>query len=198
MNCNQQSPKSKDVSQLLVDMFLEPYKDNCKYLKNAQIQDPNDRISINKLQKKDEVEWLIKGEFSIPESCYIADTGHFNAVEFNISYNQLCYILIAYLVDNQLLDAMKSWNLKTYKDRQLSNCLIAKFSSVFKKQINARHFQGLLSINKSSCRGNLIILKTSCAFYDDYEGWARGDVTIAILNNELVETIEPVKKTAFV
>ncbi|WYL98460.1 MAG: FcoT family thioesterase [Gloeotrichia echinulata CP02] len=194
MNSNQQSPKLNDVSQFLLDMFLEPYKDNCKYLKNAHIQDSKDGIPLHKWQNIDETEWIIKGDFSIPESCYIDDTGHFNAVEFNICYNQLCYILVAYLVENKLLDSMKYWDLKTYKQRQLSNCLIAKFSSKFKKQINARRFQGLLSINKSSSRGNLIILKTSCAFYDDNEGWAEGDVTIAILNE--VETIEPVKERA--
>ena len=36
-----------------------------------------------------------KGRFSIPESCYIDSTGHFNAVEFNICYNQLAYVLFA-------------------------------------------------------------------------------------------------------
>ncbi|AFZ26073.1 Protein of unknown function (DUF2662) [Cylindrospermum stagnale PCC 7417] len=194
MNSYQQNPKSDNVSQFLLDMFLEPYKENCKYLKKAQVQYSNVGIP-KKSQKVDEAEWIIKGEFSIPDSCYIADTGHFNAVEFNICYNQLCYILMAYLVDNKLLDAMKHWDLKTYKERQLSNCLIAKFSSTFKKQINARQFQGLLAINKSSFRGNLIILKTSCVFYDEYEGWAEGDVTIAILNNELVENSGCVKKT---
>ena len=33
-----------------------------------------------------------KGRFSIPDSCYIDDTGHFNAVEFNICFNQLAYV----------------------------------------------------------------------------------------------------------
>ncbi|MEO1375818.1 MAG: FcoT family thioesterase, partial [Cyanobacteria bacterium J06635_10] len=51
-------------------------------------------------------------DFSIPESCYIDDTGHFNSVEFNICYNQLFYIIIAYLIKNQLLEVMKDWNLE--------------------------------------------------------------------------------------
>ncbi|MEO1375819.1 MAG: FcoT family thioesterase [Cyanobacteria bacterium J06635_10] len=79
---------------------------------------------------------------------------------------------------------MKDWNLETYKCRQLSDFLIVKFSSTFKKPINSNNFQGVLSINKVSARGNLIMLKTSCAFYDDNDGWSEGDVTIAILNSE--------------
>ncbi len=79
---------------------------------------------------------------------------------------------------------MADWDLEIYKRRQLSNFLIVKFSSTFRKQINSNHFQGTLSINKSSERGNLIILKTSCAFYDRNDGWAEGDVTIAILKSE--------------
>ncbi len=190
MDINQESIKVDDVSQDLLDAFLKPYKQDCKYLKKAQFQYPLSSNLIENTTTDVKSLWFIKADFSIPESCYIDDTGHFNSVEFNICYNQLFYIIVAYLVKNQLLEVMKSWNLETYKHRQLRDFLIVKFSSTFKQPINSNHFQGALSINKVSTRGNLIMLKTSCAFYDDNGGWSEGDVTIAILNHKDEVAIE--------
>ena len=175
MKIEQNFVKIDNVDRDLLKRFIEPYKKHCKYLKKAQFQYP---------ESPDLGRWFFQGEFSIPESCYIADTGHFNAVEFNICFNQICYVAIAYLIQNNLVEAMEDWDLETYKRRQLSDFLIVKYSSAFKKPINARNFQGSLSINKCSARGNLIMMKTSCNFYDNNEGWAEGDITLAILNGE--------------
>lgn len=190
MNIKQQVIKTEDISQDLLDVFLEPYKDNCKYLKNAQFIYPYVGNLVDKSNKDSQFLWLIKGNFSIPESCYIADTGHFNSVEFNICYNQLFYIIIAHLLKNSLLEVMRDWDLKIYKRRQLRDFLIVKFSSTFKRPIDSSHFQGTLSINKSSARSNLIMLKTSCTFSDNNGGWSEGDVTIAILNSEPEEILD--------
>ena len=189
MDIDQKTTKVDDVSQDLLDVFLEPYKENCKYLKKAQFQDAESSHLLEKSKSAPQGLGIIKADFSIPESCYIVDTGHFNSVEFNISYNQLFYIMIAYLLENNLLEVMKDWDLETYKRRQLSDFLIVKFYSTFKKPIDSRNFQGTLSINKYSARSNLIMLKTSCAFYDKNGGWAEGDVTIAILNSESEKTV---------
>ncbi|MGW6540873.1 FcoT family thioesterase [Streptomyces sp. NPDC055051] len=42
------------------------------------------------------------GMFTIPEPCYIDDTGHFNAVEFNICYNQLAYYTLAAMIRDRV------------------------------------------------------------------------------------------------
>lgn len=189
MDINQKFAKVDDVSQDLLDRFLEPYKENCKYLKKAQVQYPETNHSLKSKNDRQGL-WFIKADFSIPDSCYIADTGHFNSVEFNICYNQIFYILIAYLVENKLLEVMKDWDLAIYKRRQLNDFLIVHFSSTFKKPIDSKSFQGTLSINKSSARSELIMLKTSCAFYDKNGGWSEGDVTIAILNRKTEPTLD--------
>ncbi|MEM9272244.1 MAG: FcoT family thioesterase [Cyanobacteria bacterium P01_F01_bin.143] len=180
MNIEQEFVKVDNIDQNLLDRFIEPYKGHCKYLQKAQVQYP---------KSSDNGQWFVQGEFSIPDSCYIADTGHFNAVEFNICFNQLCYVMVAYLIEHNLAEAMAGWDIETFKSRQLSHCFIAKFSSAFKKPINARNFQGTLAITKFVARGNLIMIKNSCAFYDHHEGWAEGEVTIAILNDEPLKSV---------
>jgi len=132
---------------------------------------------------RDEAIWYATGDFCIPESCYIVDTGHFNAVEFNICYNQIFYIMTAYLIQHRLMEIMQDWDLETYKNRQLSDFLIARYSSTFKKQINAKDFKGTLAFNKYSSRRSLIILNTEIAFYDQQGGWAEGKVTICVPNH---------------
>ena len=198
MNINQEFTKIDNVSQELLNTFLQPYKEDCKYLKKAQFQQPALSENTKNAGNNKPGLWLMKGEFSIPDSCYIDDTGHFNSVEFNICYNQIIYILIAYLIENKLLEPMNDWTLEEYKHRQLSDFLIVKFSSTFKKPINSNHFQGTLSINKVSVRGDLIMLKTSCAYYDDNGGWSEGDVTIAILNPKNEKTIQRQKESILV
>ncbi|MEM1391804.1 MAG: FcoT family thioesterase [Cyanobacteria bacterium P01_H01_bin.150] len=198
MNINQEFTKIDNVSQELLNTFLQPYKEDCKYLKKAQFQQPALSENTKNAGNNKPGLWLMKGEFSIPDSCYIDDTGHFNSVEFNICYNQIIYILIAYLIKNKLLEPMNDWTLEEYKHRQLSDFLIVKFSSTFKKPINSNHFQGTLSINKVSVRGDLIMLKTSCAYYDDNGGWSEGDVTIAILNPKHEKTIQRQKESILV
>jgi FcoT-like thioesterase domain len=195
MDINQKIAKIDEVNQNLLDRFLEPYKEDCKYLKKAQFQYLEPNSLLDKSKNEHQSLWLIKADFSIPESCYIVNTGHFNSVEFNICYNQLFYVMIAYLLEKKLLDVMKDWDLETYKRRQLSDFLIAKFSSTFKKPINSNDFQGILSIKKYSARSNLIMLKTSCTFCDRNDGWSEGDVTIAILNRNLEKTIDGCPET---
>ncbi|NJR74114.1 MAG: hypothetical protein HC773_11550 [Scytonema sp. CRU_2_7] len=135
MDINQKFTRVDDVGQDLLDVFLEPYKENCKYLNHAHFQYTEPSHFVHESTSAHQGLWLIKADFSIPESCYIEDTGHFNSVEFNICYNQLFYIMIAYLLKNKLFEVMKDWDLETYKRRQLSDFLIVRFSSTFKKPI---------------------------------------------------------------
>ena len=78
----------------LLRLILIPYKPHCRYFQNAFL--------------------TARGEFSISESCYIAETGHFNAVEFNICFNQLSYYLIAECSHHQLLNDFSGWDINKF------------------------------------------------------------------------------------
>ena len=108
MDINRSFSRAEEVSKDLMGIFLAPYKSDCQYLKRALFYYPPQELSGRDLGFiKGDLSGadfgFIKGDFKIPESCYIDDTGHFNSVEFNICYNQIFYILIAYLVQQQLL-----------------------------------------------------------------------------------------------
>src|SRR5882724_11344285 len=80
-----------DISDTLVADILKPYRPHARYLRSAQITHFRDKAAEGIAANKGLV--TAAGRFSIPESCYIDDTGHFNAVEFNICYNQLAYVM---------------------------------------------------------------------------------------------------------
>lgn len=163
----------------LLQAIIVPYKEHCKYLKTAAVElDAAGRPAAG-----GEGLVRIRGEFSIPESCYIASTGHFNSVEFNICYNQLVYVLLGYCVEKQLFAELAEFDLDSYFRRQLPDILIVNFSSAFKRPIHSLSFSADLVIKRFIKRRELLMIKTACRFYDAHNGYADGDITLAIVNS---------------
>ncbi|MFD7993719.1 FcoT family thioesterase [Streptomyces mexicanus] len=163
----------------LLDRVLAPYRDNCRYLKSAEISVSGDPADSGVA--------TARCEFEIDASCYIDDTGHFNAVEFNICYNQMFYYIVAKGVQDRLFAPFDGWTMQDYWDRQLPDILIAKLSSTFRRPINARKFSGEIQLEKVLERarggaGRLVVADTTCRFWDADGGDSRGEVKIAITN----------------
>ncbi|HLK00519.1 MAG TPA: FcoT family thioesterase [Streptosporangiaceae bacterium] len=160
----------------LLSLVLRPYRQGCQYLKTAVLELAQDRMPT------------VSGDFEIGDSCYIDDTGHFNAVEFNICYNQLAYYLIAKSVQEALLPAMRHWTLEDFWRLQLPDILITDFRSTFKRKMRGKTFSGSVSltditrVGKSDWCDALIVLHTSCRFWDEPGGLSHGKVTLAITN----------------
>ena len=95
--------KTIDLLEIVLKIVLKSYKQNCRYLKNAQII------------KNENFKTFIIGEFYINESYYINNTdyinntGHFNSVEFNICFNQFGYYLFSYIISNKLMDVFSTF-----------------------------------------------------------------------------------------
>jgi (3R)-3-[(carboxylmethyl)amino]fatty acid synthase len=160
----------------LLSLVLRPYRTYCKYLQSAVLEVEPDR------------EPTVAGDFEIGDSCYIDDTGHFNAVEFNICYNQLAYYLIAKSVQEGLIPVLRNWTLGDFWRLQLPNILITDFRSTFKRKMRGKRFSGsvtltdVVRLEKSDWSDPLIVLYTSCRFWDEPGGLATGKVTLAITN----------------
>jgi len=161
-----------DIDASFVKTVLTPYRESCRYLKKAYFQQQED-LGIQGM--------LMNGEFSIPESCYIDDTGHFNAVEYNICYNQIAYVHLGYCIKNGLIPELGDYDPDLFFEKQLSNFLIANLNSGFQSLINAKRFSGTFGIHTVKKTSRCVFLKTFCHFHDDEVGKSKGEVMLAIL-----------------
>ncbi|MDR3659223.1 MAG: FcoT family thioesterase [Mycobacterium sp.] len=164
---------TEQIPEDLLARVLEPYSyKGCRYLTDAEYHATGDSL-------------FATGNFSIPESVYIRSTGHFNAVELVLCFNQLAYSAFAPAVFNDEIDGFRGWSIDDYFDNQLSSMLIRSTSSRYKRQIDARKFSARLT-----CEGIEVAertwryLKIPCAieFFDDNGGSAFGEFELAVLN----------------
>lgn len=169
-----EQPLSYPVDEELLARVLRPYKPNCRYLTDMTIDGDEDGG--------------VRGfaEFAIGESCYIDDTGHLNAVEVNIAYNQMLYYLIATSVREQLVGVFADWTMDDYWRRQLPDILITRLTTRFRRPIDRSGFFAEFDLRYATQRRltrtgpALIALDTGFRFWDGRGGRADGEATIAI------------------
>jgi hypothetical protein len=170
----------QEISSAFVAEILQPYRDNAKYLKSAQITHLRDE-AVN-----DGPLVVGQGRFAIPQSCYIDDTGHFNAVEFNICFNQLAYVVFGHCIASGALqrlipgwDQRVSLSYADYKRHQLPSMLIAKLEGRFSRQLKSDDFTGQLTVNRITGAKGAFFCFTSIAFSDNLGGKSHGAVVLA-------------------
>ncbi|MEV1087099.1 (2E)-enoyl-ACP glycyltransferase [Streptomyces microflavus] len=158
----------------LLPRVLTPYKRHCRYLLTAEVSALPDGLS------------RVRATFAIQESCYIDDTGHLNAVEVNIAYNQMMYYLVAKSVKEGLLTGFESWTPEDFWRHQLPDILIARFAARFQRPIEARDFHGELefrSVERRAPGGKALLMVTTAYRYGDAQGGrCDGDATLAFVN----------------
>jgi FcoT-like thioesterase domain len=138
--------------------------------------------------------FAVSGEFSIPTSCYIQDTGHFNAVEFLICYNQLAYSTFGYMFSSGAFrsaaptrippacrDLLAKVSLEEFFTQQLSSMVILKCTTRFRNMIDAKHFFGTFSVERISHHKGSFFTETRCVFTDPSNGRAEGEVLLGYL-----------------
>jgi hypothetical protein len=171
------------ISDAFVADILAPYRAHARYLKSAEITQFSDKA----LQGHDPDVSLFTGtgRFSIPESCYIDDTGHFNAVEFNICYNQLAYVVFGKCVEAGLMHQLWRVNVDIpsfadYKRHQLPAMLIVRVDGVrFFKPMKSDDFGAELTIDRMTLLGQAGFFFTSITFSDCEGVKAKGSVVLA-------------------
>ena len=147
-----------------LDCVLAPYTPNCRYLLEADLDKSR-----------------ATGRFSIPNSFYIESTGHFNAVELVVCFNQLAYVLFA---ESGRLGMMREFGkvkLEEFKKYQLGSSFIVGMNNVkFRKPINPSAFLGIIELDKiiTKRRDHLYFFRTH---YDFGEGSATGEVDLALV-----------------
>lgn len=164
-----------DVSEEFVAETIKPYRPTARYLKSAQITQFRD----SEKPAKGVPLVTAAGRFSIPESCYIDDTGHFNAVEFNICYNQLAYTMFGKCFETRVVPKLRFLTLPQYRAHQLQSCFIASLESRFLQQLNGKDFRGELTLNKLCWAAGVLFCFTTITFSDADGVKAQGQVVLA-------------------
>ncbi|MBV7295658.1 FcoT family thioesterase [Corynebacterium sp. TAE3-ERU12] len=173
-------------SDALFHKCMDPYRaKDCIYLRSAEVQTSADTEVKGVSDEAGPAGIISRGTFEIPESCYIDDTGHFNAVEFIICYNQLMYLSLAATVDAGDNPIFEGWTIDEYWERQLPAVLIQQADSRYSRPINARGFQAefrVVELDATRLERGILKLRTEIEFTDDNGGRARGEVRLALVN----------------
>ena len=182
------------ISDAFVSEILKPYREHARYLKSAELTQFSEEALRDSASKESVVTGA--GRFSIPESCYIDDTGHFNAVEFNICYNQLAYVVFAKCVEAGLMHQLWHGNVdmdsfsrhipsySDFKRHQLPAMLIVRVDDVrFFKPMKSDDFRAELRVERMTLLGQAGFFFTSITFSDCEGVKAKGSVVLAFQPN---------------
>ncbi len=164
-----------------LERLLRPYKSNCRYLLGAVLEHAADRRPPH---PDDPSSWItVRGPCGIAESCYIDDTGHLNAVEFNITYNQLLYAALTGAVQHGLIAELAHWDLDEWWRRQLPDVLIVDYHARFRRAMDGRAFRGCVELRQVVPKPHkrLVMLRTACQMQDDAGGHSGADVLVALV-----------------
>lgn len=159
-----------------IDTVLAPYYSKAKYVQSATITgDVPTEGSNSKL--------VVRGKLSVPSSCYIQSTGHFNAVEFFIISNQLGYLAQAWAMKSgAFAKILPGEKLADFRNKQLGDMLLLSVDAKFLKMIDASDFYGEAQWydTRHNEESGLLILEWLATYYDNKGGRATGHVTSAI------------------
>ncbi|SLC90481.1 FcoT family thioesterase [Mycobacteroides abscessus] len=161
------------MSEAMLSRVLEPYSyKGCRYLNDAEYGITSDAVHA-------------QGNFAIDESAYIRSTGHFNAVELVLCFNQLAYCAFAQGVVNDDIWAFRGWSIDDYCENQLASMLIKSTSSRFRRLVNPRQFSARLQARDFhivDCSWRYLQFHSTIEFWDQDGGSAAGEFDIAVLN----------------
>ena len=149
--------------------ILKPYRENATYLKAAEItagqRQDGDRRHRPEADHR-------QGPLLDPRELLHRLTGHFNAVEFNICYNQLAYVLFAGCIDAGVMGKVRAVEgagiptVAEFKHDQLPAMMIVALESRYFKPLDSKDFTAELSISKISAVGNAWFFFTTITFSD--------------------------------
>lgn len=166
----------------LLARVLRPYRSIAQYVLDAECEHPDDGRQPH---PDDPDSWIaIESNCSIQASCYIDDTGHFNAVELNIAYNQMLYAGLAAVAEYRLLDALRHWDREAFFRHQLPDVLIVDYHARFPRPLTPRAFRGRFEIREvlQKPHKQMVLLRTECQVDCEHGGQAFASVLIALVH----------------
>ena len=165
---------TEEIPAFLLKRVLAPYHKDAIYVKRQWIDSDGANPAV--------IGGGLRGraELSIPKSCYIADTGHFNAVEFNICFNQIGFLYAAHCVIRGVLPQLQV-DFLLYERLKMPGMLILELRSRFGRAIDPSHFHGELYLTRMEEKPTFWMFDCAVRYWDESGGEADGEVTIAFL-----------------
>ncbi|WP_157224206.1 FcoT family thioesterase [Nocardia paucivorans] len=161
-------------ADLLADV-LQVYRPAARYLRRMTHRFDGEKISG-------------EAELAIEESCYIDETGHLNAVDALIGYNQMAYLTIATMVRHSIGPVFGGWSMAEFRRRYLPGMVIADSRFTFARPVDSRRFRAELTFDRIETyrarSQQRIALHTSVGFGDETLDGCRGEVRVVILGEE--------------
>jgi hypothetical protein len=161
------------IAEDLLARVLEPYSyKGCRYLLDADYAATTGSMRA-------------QANFSIAAPAYIRSTGHFNAVEAVLCFNQLFYSTLAQGVLNEDIGELVGWSIEDFYQNQLPGILIKNTSSRFKRPIDARKLSARLLVCDFQIverTRRYLQLESFVEFWDQDGGAAHGEFELAVLN----------------
>jgi hypothetical protein len=171
--------------ELLGDIWF--YREDCRYLKDAWLEHPRGYEPATLLNNDSEEVFIrAHGEFAIPASFYLAPPEdeaeyatyrHFNAVDTNLCFNQLAYVL-SMEGCKQGLVPLEGFGVdpEHIRCRRVAvNMMIAKINTTFVRPIDPSAFSGWIAIRTVYERKGMPFMELEFQFNDAGAGLAVGD-----------------------
>jgi len=152
-----------NVSEDIINRALVTYlAKNTRYVINAQISKINDTVNLT-------------ADFSIKESCYLSPaSGHFNAVEALMCFNQMLYVALLGGINEKMFSFYEHITPDDF-NRHRRKVYLLEFEKIkFKKQINNEFFHGRITLKPLHKIGDKIYVNCLLGFGNDdkYDSFA--------------------------
>jgi len=171
------------VSQEYLDQTLDCYFPHVRYLRNASFEcgeagQPFDCELGTCLA-------VARGDFVSQPAWYIRDTGHFNAIEFNICYNQLAFVMVGQCIELGALGPLSAQLPKhEFRARMLPDLVISRYAVSFERPMLKSEFFASMAITKVISKMGRLFLQTRCGVGPAQGEWcSRADVMLAVVRN---------------
>ena len=169
------------IADDLRERVLRPYLPVSRYVRRARLERP---MHSALPRSNAPASWLrLDADCTIQAPCYIESTGHFNAVELNITYNQMLYLCLAESMRLGLF-GKPAWSLEQFFQAQLPNVLITDYQAKFRRPMTSAKFSSwfMLESVQVNTKRRRAMLKTRCGASNDGTDANEAHVTVALVD----------------
>ena len=127
-------------------------------------------IQTATIEKSEDDTVTLECTFNISESCYLSPaSGHFNAVEAIMCFNQMLYVALLGGIQHQLYSFYEHISPDIFNQNRRKVYILDIENIHFKKQVDNKSFYGKLILKKKKIIKNQIYIDCSFGYSNDFE-----------------------------